>query len=194
MTNASRKKRQESVRAPQVACPQDELPERLREPLKEYWQWPMPTAWLLGVKLLGSLRDMLLSSVAKVDIRSWMTAGDVVDLTKANAVIDGEDCCYIDFLADTGDSQQVVYQLAQLLLRPTLKVESWQNGEAKTDVLPRGKLLVIGGDIAYPVASHRRLLERIRAPFKWAHDRLPQADRDALADQLRRGAWQPRLL
>lgn len=155
--------------------PDEPLPKHLREPPREHWEWPMPTSWLLGTKLLGSLRDILLSSVAKVDQRAWMSAGDVIDLT------DETEPFYLDFLADTGDSQQMVYQLATLLVQPELKVRWWQNGEDKVFALPRGALLVIGGDTAYPVATHRRLLERIRAPFKWAHDRAVAADPNAFS-------------
>jgi hypothetical protein len=160
--------------------PIDELPDHLVARPKEYWQWPLPTSWLLGTKLIGALRDMLLSSVVKVDIRAWMTAGEVIDLSKATTTGD-DGACYVDFLADTGDSQQMVYQLARLLTQPTLEVERWQGAEQKSVKLPRGALLVLGGDTAYPIATHRRLLERIRAPFQWAHDELAQGDKDALA-------------
>jgi hypothetical protein len=140
----------------------------------------MPTAWLLGTKLIGSLRDIILSSVAKVDLRTWMTAGEVVDLTQEIVGDRGEPCCYIDFLADSGDSQRLVYQLARLLKQEQLTVTSWQDGKEVIERLPRGSLLVIGGDTAYPIATHRRLLERIRAPFKWAHDGLADAEKRAL--------------
>src|SRR5688572_5048699 len=155
-----------------VGTESDELPEHLREPPRRPRDWPLPTAWLLGTKLLGSLRDMLLSSVAKVDLRTWMTAGEVVDLTAKRRVEDGEECCYVDFLADTGDSQRLVYQLARLLKQERLEVKAWQGTDEVTETLPRGALLVMGGDIAYPIATHRRLLERVRAPFLWAHAEL----------------------
>src|ERR1044071_544464 len=59
----------------------ESLPKHLQRRPEKAWQWPMPTAWLLGTKILGSLRDIVLSSVVKVDLRNWMTAGEVLDLT-----------------------------------------------------------------------------------------------------------------
>jgi hypothetical protein len=161
----------------------DPLPDHLAQRPDQSWKWPLPTAWLLGVKLLGSLRDIALSSVAKIDLRTWMTAGEVIDMTNRTVDDRGESCCYIDFLADTGDSQRLVYQLARLLMQEQLPVKSWQGETEVTELLPRGSTLVIGGDTAYPVATHRRLLDRIRAPFKWAHDELPPLQRDAIDTQ-----------
>ncbi|TMQ08798.1 MAG: hypothetical protein E6J91_32285, partial [Deltaproteobacteria bacterium] len=156
------------------------LPHHLHEPPDQPWKWPLPTAWLLGIKLLGSLRDILLSSVAKVDLRTWMTADEVVDLTDHAVTDRGEPCCYIDFIADTGDSQRMVYQLARLLKQERLQVRSWQDGREVTEELPRGSLLVIGGDTGYPIATHRRLLDRVCAPFTWAHEELSERERRAL--------------
>jgi hypothetical protein len=157
-----------------------ELPEHLAQRPRRVRDWPLPTAWLLGTKLLGSLRDIILSSVVKVDLRTWMTAGKVIDLTKAKR--EGEACCYIDFLADTGDSQRLVFQMARLLMRENLEVKAWRDGAEVKEALPRGSVLIMGGDIAYPIATHRRLLERVRAPFKWAHDELDAAERKRLLE------------
>jgi uncharacterized membrane protein len=160
----------------------ESLPEHLRKRPRKAWEWPMPTAWLLGTKILGSLRDIVLSSVVKVDLRNWMTAGEVIDLTACERTdpSTGAPCCYIDFLADTGDSQRLVYQLARLMKQKELVVKRWQDGKEHATTLPRGSTLVLGGDTAYPIATHRRLLERIRAPFQWAHDELCETDQQAL--------------
>jgi hypothetical protein len=156
------------------------LPQHLRRPPAEAWQWPTPTAWLLGTKLLGSLRDIVLSSLVKIDLRNWMTAGSVIDLAPR---AENDEPYYIDFLADTGDSQRLVYQLARLLKQERLEVKRWENGEENSTFLPRGSLLVLGGDTAYPIATHRRLIERVRAPFHWAHDELTDAQKAELERQ-----------
>ena len=59
---------------------------------------------------------------------------------------------WFDFMSDCGDGFNSSYQIARLLAQPSLNVytpsSSKTNGSMKT--LPRGKLLVIGGDLAYP--------------------------------------------
>jgi hypothetical protein len=47
---------------------------------------------------------------------------------------------WFDFMADTGDGGNSTYSVARLLAQPSLKM-------GKTE-LPRGRLLIIGGDLA----------------------------------------------
>ncbi len=140
------------------------LPDYLKHKPK-HGEWEFPTAWLLGSQLFGALRDIALSAMFKFDPRDWMTA-HTIDLH--DRAIDG--ACWIDYLADTGDSPELVYRLARLLQQDELVV----GGER----LPRGVALVMGGDTAYPIATRRRLIQRVRAPFIWAFDELGKAEAD----------------
>jgi hypothetical protein len=106
---------------------------------------------------------------------------------------------WIDYVSDTGDAPRLVYQLAYLLQQDTLPIEPRGDGPeprpfwrwprraqgttrapgnagagspAAVHALPRGAVLVIGGDTAYPVADEPSLNERVRAPFLWARERL----------------------
>ena len=51
---------------------------------------------------------------------------------------------WFDFIADTGDGGNSTYTVARLLAQPRLRVK--MNGSVHS--LPRGQLLLIGGDLA----------------------------------------------
>ncbi len=59
---------------------------------------------------------------------------------------------WFDFMSDCGDGFNSSYQVARLLAQPNLHVytssRSTKSRAVKT--LPRGKILVVGGDLAYP--------------------------------------------
>ena len=158
----------------------DELPEYLENRPDERIKWDFPTAWLLGTQLIGSLLDILMSGLFKVDNRDWMVA-NTIDLRSCatdDAAAPGEPCCWIDFLADTGDSTRLVFQLAYLLQQPALEVlapvgaDRVHHGRTLERPLPRGCALIIGGDTAYPIATRDQLVQRLRAPFVWARRAL----------------------
>ena len=145
--------------------PDDEaLPPALEQPPAGA-DWPIPTPWLLGAKLFGALRDIAISKLFDFNPQDWMSGDAPIDLTQ---LADGE-ACWIDYLSDTGDSPQLVYRLARLLQQPALTLP----GLAAP--LPQGAVLVLGGDTAYPIATRRQLLERMRAPFLWARRSLRAA-------------------
>src|SRR4051812_7387006 len=98
--------------------PPDELPPHLRERPTSRYAWDFPTAWLLGTRLLGSLIDIAISAIYDFDPRDWMRP-EATDLTNL-ASDDG--AAWIDFVADSGDSPRLVYQLAYLLQQDRLTV------------------------------------------------------------------------
>ena len=59
----------------------------------------------------------------------------------------GDTGFWFDWMSDCGDGFDSSYQIARLLAQPSLDVISSSHG---TRSLPRGKLLVVGGDLAYP--------------------------------------------
>lgn len=165
------------------------LPDHLKVRPGNKLLWDRPTAWLLGTKLLSSLRDILLSSVYEVDPRDWMMPGKPINLS--SAAQQSEDAqapagTWIDFFADTGDSPRLVYRLAYLLQQGSLEVldkagHPLQFDDGRKRPLPRGSVLIIGGDTAYPVADHQTLVERVRAPFLWAQAQLAEEGKLAAA-------------
>jgi len=68
---------------------------------------------------------------------------------------------WLDYLADTGDGWNPTYAMARLVSANSVKA-------GDTD-LPRGRLLVLGGDQVYPIASRTEYARRFRAPFDEAY-------------------------
>jgi hypothetical protein len=91
----------------------------------------------------------------------------------SNAVAHGAEF-WLDFLADTGDGWEPTFAMAQLVTEPRLTI-----GEHD---LPRGRLLVLGGDQVYPTASRKAYDERFLGPFEEALDRLDESSRKEMPD------------
>jgi hypothetical protein len=67
---------------------------------------------------------------------------------------------WFDFAADVGDGFDATYSVASLLAAPSVTVGGTE--------LPRGRLLVLGGDEVYPVASARGYEDRTKGPYRAA--------------------------
>ncbi|MFJ4208750.1 hypothetical protein ACIPY2_09860 [Paenarthrobacter sp. NPDC089675] len=67
---------------------------------------------------------------------------------------------WLDFTADLGDGFDATYTVASLLAQDALAV----NGKS----LPRGRVLVLGGDEVYPVASPAAYENRMVGPYRTA--------------------------
>ena len=76
---------------------------------------------------------------------------------------DGE--LWIDYLSDTGDGWAATQTMAWVLAQPSLTVD-------KLD-LPRGKILLLGGDQVYPTATPEAYEDRFKGPFAAALPRSP---------------------
>ena len=76
---------------------------------------------------------------------------------------DDGDELWFDFVADLGDGFDATYSVASLLAAPAV-----QAGELQ---LPRGRLLILGGDEVYPAASARNYEDRMKGPY---HAALPE--------------------
>lgn len=73
---------------------------------------------------------------------------------------DGEGALWIDFVADLGDGFDATFAIASLLGQEQLKVGD--------EVLPRGRLLLMGGDEVYPHADPTHYKKRLINPYNWA--------------------------
>ncbi|MFC7549040.1 metallophosphoesterase [Plantactinospora sp. GCM10030261] len=71
---------------------------------------------------------------------------------------------WVDFVADLGDGFDATYSVAYLLSRPELEIDG--------TALPRGQMLVMGGDQVYPTASAQAYEDRCKGPYESA---LPTA-------------------
>src|SRR4029078_12946546 len=80
---------------------------------------------------------------------------------------------WVDYVSDIGDGFDAPYSLAYLLAQQKLDVDSDEAGQSQSLSTPRGTLLVMGGDEAYPTASTQAYEEKTKGPYNAA---LPQAD------------------
>ncbi|WP_104172662.1 hypothetical protein [Arthrobacter sp. Y81] len=72
----------------------------------------------------------------------------------------GTAALWLDFTADLGDGFDSTYTVASLLAEKSLVVEGYE--------LRRGKVLVLGGDEVYPVASPAAYEDRMVGPYRTA--------------------------
>ncbi|WP_250002498.1 metallophosphoesterase [Actinoplanes sp. M2I2] len=126
-----------------------------------------PVGWLAPLLLLSTGLRALLAVLfgAYLDKRELQNAldGDWFDHSRTE---DGE--LWLDYVADLGDGFDATYSVAYLLAQPSLQV-----GDT---TLPRGRLLLMGGDQVYPLASGDGYESRMKGPYRAA---LPEPPLDS---------------
>jgi len=78
----------------------------------------------------------------------------------------GHDDLWIDYVADTGDGWNSTYSVAHHISQPQLRV-------APDKSIPRGHVLIFGGDEVYPTSSRPVYRQRLIDPYEAA---LPETD------------------
>src|SRR5262245_22233299 len=136
-------------------------------------QAPFAIRWFGMTALAGHLRHLLAATAASsnFDLRDWMRptpaavlldrVGQVLGASTSEDTLSerlGRDI-WIDFVADTGDDYEVSVAVGRILFN-----EYELSGEEQR-ILPRGDLLVFGGDTAYPLASANELERRLLSPW-----------------------------
>lgn len=133
-------------------------------------RFPRAIAWFGFQSFWGHIWHLLASVVATEDIdsRDWMQADETDELTRRIAKELGADGgaaslaealgrdVFVDFVADTGDDFTVSKAVARLVF-----AEYEVDGER----LPRGDVLIFGGDTAYPVATDIEIHNRVVVPW-----------------------------
>jgi hypothetical protein len=117
-----------------------------------------PVPWLAPVQLAGTALRVVLANWfgAYLDKRELQEAlPDSIYEEGAGAAE-----FWFDFVADIGDGFHPTYTMAYLLAQPELTVD----GHA----LPRGRLLVMGGDEVYPTPSTQQYEDRTKGPYQAA--------------------------
>ncbi|VAI36062.1 unnamed protein product [Triticum turgidum subsp. durum] len=127
--------------------------ENLKKLLKPDFEDMVP--WYSGTStdLFKTVFDLMISVtlfVGRFDMRMMQAAmNKTPDESKSSDLLydhlDGKDELWFDFIADTGDGGNSTYAIARLLAQPSLVVKS----DDSRLILPRGELLLIGGDLAY---------------------------------------------
>lgn len=128
-----------------------------------------PVSWFSPAVLSRSAQRVAISSALGefLDKRELQQA---VPARAPAARTEGDEV-WFDYIADTGDGFDATYSVAWLAAQPRLAVEGVDGS------LPRGALLVLGGDQVYPVASaseyENRFTRPLEASLPYTGDRSP---------------------
>lgn len=140
-------------------------------------------AWYNPVLLLQTGIRVAISTVFGqfADKREAIAAANAVEPQPIDPSFDysskSEDGAFwVDFLADTGDGWDSTFAMAQLL------TESRLSPTGATEPLPRGQVLVLGGDQVYPTASREAYDDRFLGPFDEAYESAPADAKEAMPD------------
>ncbi|MGH3519097.1 MAG: metallophosphoesterase family protein [Haloechinothrix sp.] len=127
---------------------------------------PQPAVrWLAPTVLVGTGIKALLASIFGAYADKRELQGSLPATLHRFADDDG---IWLDYVADVGDGFNATYSIATLLAREQIE-------PAGHDPLPRGKLLVMGGDQVYPSASTRAYEDRTKGVYEAA---MPVAQDD----------------
>ncbi|HEX5541044.1 MAG TPA: metallophosphoesterase [Micromonospora sp.] len=120
-----------------------------------------PVPWLAPLLLVSTGIRTLLAMLfgAYLDKREMQSALPARVYQQPGT--DGE--LWLDYVADLGDGFNATYSVAYLLAQPHLDLDG--------QPLPRGQVLVMGGDQVYPTASNTAYENRCKGPYQAA---LPQ--------------------
>jgi hypothetical protein len=151
--------------------------------LSDLPRFPPMTGWFHPVLLCKLLLKVIISDVfgQYADRRLMQAALDPADnkelLKRADVsehmVKDSDGALWLDYVADLGDGFDATYAIAYLLAQPTLQVEK--------HTLPRGSVVVMGGDEVYPTSGRDDYTVKLRKPYDFASpDHGPERPRPLL--------------
>jgi hypothetical protein len=141
---------------------------------------PYAIRWFGSSALFGHLRHFLASAIASesVDTRDWMRAETAPKLLRAmSRILGGRETAptlseavgrplWIDFVADTGDDRDISKAVAQMIFTEYAFTGEIDAATSEPPVvLPRGDVLLFGGDTAYPVATADEIYRRLTLPW-----------------------------
>ena len=137
---------------------------------------PFGIRWYGVTSLFGHLRNFTARAIAteSVDSRDWMRPNAPADLLGASLGVLGLKAptsetlvealgrpVWIDFVADTGDDRDVSAAVGAMLA----STYDADDGHGSRLHLPRGDVLVFGGDVSYPVATADEIYKRLVLPW-----------------------------
>jgi hypothetical protein len=143
---------------------------------------PYAIRWYGATSLWGHFRNLVSSAIASesIDSRDWMRplgaqemlAGllRVLGLPPRATLLEALDRpLWIDWVADTGDDRDVSQAVGRMLFAEY----TVDDGGAPLR-LPRGEVLLFGGDTAYPVATADEIYRRVVQPWNELLDGLDE--------------------
>lgn len=134
--------------------------------------YPDMARWFNPILLLRLLNNVIVSQMfGRYADRRLMIAA--LDTDNADKLFDrtqlelngdiqpsGDGTVWFDFVADLGDGFDSTYAVAKLLSQERLAVGTLE--------LPRGQLLIMGGDEVYPLASQKAYENQLKCPYSLA--------------------------
>jgi hypothetical protein len=150
---------------------------------------PHGVVWFGARSFWGHFRHLIASAIAteSVDSRDWMTPDEPQALLARIVTVLGGDGSaptllealdrdlYVDYVADTGDDVSVSRAVARLVFAAYELPDPDQPGSYLR--VPRGDILIFGGDTAYPVATAQELTNRVIVPWNQVLRELPDDGR-----------------
>jgi hypothetical protein len=150
---------------------------------------PRGVVWFGANSFWGHLRHLIAAAIAteSVDSRDWMTPDEPQALVSRIAEVLGGTAqaptliealgrdLYVDFVADTGDDVSVSRAVARLVFARYELPDPDRPGTYMC--VPRGEVLLFGGDTAYPVATAQELMDRVIVPWNQVLQGLPDDGR-----------------
>ena len=136
---------------------------------------PYGIRWYGATSLWGHFRNLVSTAIAReaVDARDWMRPLSPEEMLRAVAeVLRGSAAAptlleavgrplWIDWVADTGDDRDVSAAVGRMVFAEYVVDEPGAGEQA----LPRGDVLLFGGDTAYPVATADEIFRRLLEPW-----------------------------
>ena len=131
--------------------------------------------WMSPKQLLATAVKVLVSSFFgaysdKREIQAGLPSTDPVSYADEPGV--DERGVWVDYVADLGDGFGPTYSVASLLARPDLPLA---HAGGRPETTSRGRMLVMGGDQVYPVASTIEYRDRTLGPYQAALPYHPPA-------------------
>lgn len=134
---------------------------------------PLAIRWFGMTALAGHLRHLLAVAAAsnQLDLRDWMRPEGADGLLNRVCQVLGASApggslaerldreVWIDFVADTGDDHDVSLAVGRMIF-----AEYALSGDQPRR-LPRGDILVFGGDVAYPASTAYEVKRRLLRPW-----------------------------
>ena len=139
--------------------------------LKDFRIFPRMVHWFNPILLYKLLNNVVTSAMfgQYADRRLMVAALDTVTpskhLERATTLLnklepDSDGAIWLDFVADLGDGFDSTYAVACVLAR-----KEWELDGTR---LPRGQLLIMGGDEVYPLANAQTYENQLKQPYSWA--------------------------
>jgi hypothetical protein len=125
--------------------------------------------WYDPMQLLQTARQTILADIfgGRADFRLHEAGRGGELALDYRQRVDPEGALWIDYVADMGDGFDSTYSVARAVAAPSLTIAGAGPGGTPL-TLPRGQLLILGGDQVYPTPDDDSYLRRLVDPYELA--------------------------